>query len=435
MKKKYIIIPNCSDLNRGDQALVWETKRIAEEAGYIGDYYVTVEDNEPVEQSIRHGFKPISMVLKHPSRFFKHNDNITYSLSLKIKWGGVALVDFITSLMLLFPFMRWIIIPLLGKRRKESIRVFRDSDALFIKGGGFIHFYGGLTSLYYAYFSLFHIYFAGSLHKKIFMLPNSIGPFEGVGVKWLVKKALKKCDLITIRETLSQEMLRNELGLSFPFYPDLALYLSNSKHSKFDLIKKYDIPDGRKLVAITMRPHRFPQSKNPQEDYVKFKREMANFIEYLYQAGYMPMPIDHTLAINTNENDAICINEVTKFVTPGHFFYFSDTSLNCKELKSIYSICDYIVGTRFHSVIFSFANHIPGIAIRYTGNKAQGIMRDFGLSDYVIDIKDLTCSNLINMFDKMIKNEDEIKNKIDDYLKFATEARLKLIDELKNNKL
>ena len=30
MDKKYIIIPGCSDLNRGDQALVWETKRLAE---------------------------------------------------------------------------------------------------------------------------------------------------------------------------------------------------------------------------------------------------------------------------------------------------------------------------------------------------------------------------------------------------------------------
>ena len=38
--KKYVIIPGCSDLNRGDQALVWETKRLAEDAGFKGDYYL-----------------------------------------------------------------------------------------------------------------------------------------------------------------------------------------------------------------------------------------------------------------------------------------------------------------------------------------------------------------------------------------------------------
>ena len=41
--KKYIIIPFCSDLNRGDQALVWETKRIAEESGFKGKYYLIAE--------------------------------------------------------------------------------------------------------------------------------------------------------------------------------------------------------------------------------------------------------------------------------------------------------------------------------------------------------------------------------------------------------
>lgn len=430
--KKFIIIPNCSDLNRGDQALVWETKRIAEDAGYVGDYYVTVEDNEPIQQSIEHGLIPLSMILKHPSRFFKHNDNITYSISLKLKWGFVAFVDLITSSMLLSYLTRWIVMPFLSKAMKDSIKIFKESDALFIKGGGFIHFYGGFTSLYYAYFSLFHIFFASALKKQIFILPNSIGPYKGFGVKWLVKQAFKRCKLVTVRETFSQEMAKKELGLKLPFYPDLALYLPTTKVNKNILLDKYGIPEGRKIVAMTMRPHRFPNSKTPQEDYAKFKHEMADFIEYLYYAGYLPMLIDHTLAINTNENDAVCIKEVTEMVTSGHYFYFSDTSLNCEELKSIYSICDYIVGTRFHSVIFSFANNIPGIAIRYTGNKAQGIMHDFGLSDYAIEIENVTCKGLIEKFNNLLQNEDNVKSLINSYLNFAYGARLNLIDKLKN---
>ena len=35
---KYLIIPDCGDQNRGDQALVWETKRLAEDAGFVGKY-------------------------------------------------------------------------------------------------------------------------------------------------------------------------------------------------------------------------------------------------------------------------------------------------------------------------------------------------------------------------------------------------------------
>ena len=86
--KKYIIIPSCSDLNRGDQALVWETKRIGEDCGFIGDYFLTTERNEPVNQSKEHGINIISLILEHPSRI-SHNkkNNINYNMSLKIRWG------------------------------------------------------------------------------------------------------------------------------------------------------------------------------------------------------------------------------------------------------------------------------------------------------------------------------------------------------------
>lgn len=429
--KKVIIIPNCSDLNRGDQALVWETKRIAEEAGYKGHFYVTVEDNEPVKQSIEHGLTPICMLLKHPSRFFKNNDNITYSRSLKIKWGIIAFFDLVISFLSLNPFILKILTPFFSKDKRSSVELFKQADALFIKGGGFVHYYGGLTSFYYAYFSLYHIFFAAKYKKKIFFMPNSMGPYEGPFIKWIVKSALKKCTLVTVREKLSQEMAKKELNMNFPFFPDLALYLQNSSLSKDHIIKKYNIPQGRKIIAITMRPHRFPKSSTPKEDYIKFKKEMANFIEWLYSKGYLPMLINHTLAINTNENDEICIKEVTKMIPKEHYYYFSDRELNCKELKSVYSICDYIIGTRFHSVIFSFANHIPGIAITYTGNKAQGIMRDFGLENYAISIDDVSCNLLMNKFNQLLNNENDVKTKITNYLTFAESERVKLIETIK----
>lgn len=429
--KKYIIIPNCSDLNRGDQALVWETQRIAEEAGYIGKYYVTVEDNEPIEQSRQHGLTPISMLLKHPSRFFKYNDNITYNFTLKMKWGIIAVFDLMFSFLLLQPWILNLFYPFFNREKKLSIDTFKEADAIFIKGGGFVHYYGGLTSFYYAYFSLYHIFFAARHKKEIYFMPNSMGPYDGPFIKWIVKKALKKCNLVAVRETLSQKMAKEELGMTFPFYPDLALYLPNSSLKKEDILKKYNIPQGKKIVAITMRPHRFPKSKTPKEDYLYFKQEIAKFIEWLYSQNYLPMLVDHTLAINTNENDAICIHEVTQMLNSNHFFYFSDKNLNCQELKSIYSICDYIVGTRFHSVIFSFSNLVPGLAITYTGNKAQGIMHDFGLDEYAINIETVTCNTLKQKFIKVTQEEDAIKNKIKDYLQYAQKARVEMINHLK----
>ena len=118
---------------------------------------------------------------------------------------------------------------------------------------------------------------------------------------------------------------------------------------------------------------------------------------------------------------------------PEHYFYFSDRSLNCHELKSVYNACDYIVGTRFHSVIFSFANKKPGLAIRYTGNKAQGIMNDIGLLDYSISIDDVTCENLKTKFSNVLANEEHIIQKIEAFIAKANDSRLNLITKIKNS--
>ena len=89
----YVIIPSCSDLNRGDQALVGETKRIAEDAGFVGQYYFQTERNEPNKQSIQKGLIPFYSILEHPSRISKKKDNIKYTKALKVKWGYAALGD------------------------------------------------------------------------------------------------------------------------------------------------------------------------------------------------------------------------------------------------------------------------------------------------------------------------------------------------------
>lgn len=195
--KKYIIIPGCSDLNRGDQALVWETKRLAEEAGFIGEYYLTSEKNEPVEQSKKKGIKIITPILEHPSRKFKSKQNISYTKTLKIKWGIVAIFDLLSSMLLLCSATRGIAKIFLNKEKKQSLSLMESSDAIFMKGGGLLQTYGGLSSTYSMYFWVYPILLAHKLNKPVYIMPNSFGPFEGPFVKQIAKAALKKCELVT----------------------------------------------------------------------------------------------------------------------------------------------------------------------------------------------------------------------------------------------
>lgn len=425
--EKYIIIPPCSDFNRGDQALVWETARFANEAGFKGEYFFMAEAKEPVSQSEEHGLKATPPLLEHPSTHFKDKDNIAMNLKILVKWGSIAILDFLWSILLLTP-LRGLVARMLGEKKQKVYQLFKDSDAVFVKGGGFVHCYGGVSAPYYMYFQLYHIFLAQALGKPVYICPNSFGPFEGLGVKWMVKQAFKNSKIVVAREGRSTRMCKDILHVDVPTYPDFGFFLANGTGiSREDFIKNHQWPQDRKLVAITARPHRFPHATNPEHAYQLFVESMQKFAKWLYSEGFFPVFIEHVYAINNHENDSYCIEDITSGMAEGEYAYLSDRTLNCQQLKLVYSYFDYIVGTRFHSMIFSMANMIPGIAITYVGNKGEGIMEDMHLEDYYVRIADVTSETLIAKFKFLVETEHTAKSSIASYITDAGEKRHQLI--------
>lgn len=165
--KKYVIIPGSSDLNRGDQALAWETREIAQDAGYIGSFSILAEGSEPDEQSRSEGYNILTPVLEHPSRYFINRDNINYTKKIKFLWGIIAIIDLIASLFYLTKLGRYILKKV--KRNSEhnkTIQIFNEADAIFMKGGGLIQLHGGLLSTYATYYRIYHILLGLSMKKK-----------------------------------------------------------------------------------------------------------------------------------------------------------------------------------------------------------------------------------------------------------------------------
>jgi colanic acid/amylovoran biosynthesis protein len=416
MNDRYIVIPGCCDLNRGDQALGWETSRIAQDAGFIGSYSVLAERGEPIEQSKEEGYEILVPLLEHPSRKFQNKDNIIYDKVTKLKWGFVALKDFTKSFCILKSekVRQRVLKKNIDEEYSKTLKCFYECKAIFMKGGGLIQSHGGLTSTYATYYRLYHIFLAQALDKPVYILPNSFGPFEGPMVRWMA-----------------------ELGIDIPCFPDLAFYLQNGTETPKKLRKEMNIPEDRQVVAITMRPYRFPNSDNPAQSYETFKCEMREFIVWLYETGYMPLVIEHTFAITTHENDGDCIRDVLKNIDERFYRLMANRNINCRELKSIYGCCDYIIGTRFHSLIFSLSNLVPGIAISYDGYKSVGIMKDMNLERYVVDISEVKAERLCEMFTDMVEKKEEIRENIRNYIDRANQKRkelIKLLNSSSNNR-
>lgn len=431
--KKYLIIPENSDLNRGDQALIWETIRVSKEAGNNGQYYM-IRGEESIKQSEKEGIIGVSPILAHPSRVFKNKQNNTYNISLKLKWGSVALYDFITSSLYLNKYTRNLIKKFISKDKQETLEVFEQCESLFVKGGGFLHTYGGVESTYIIYFFLFHIMLAHKLGKKVYIMPNSFGPFKGLFVKKILKNTLSKCEKVYSREGISTRMLKSELDFNVNTYPDLGFFLEKDINEKnigyIDKINKIKL-QGKKCVSITARPYRFPKSENPKEKYIEYIKSFKEIIIWLNDAGYHPIFVEHTLSICTNESDWTSIREIVDTIDNTKYTIISNEKLNCRELKGIYSVCDYMIGTRFHSIIFSLSENVPSMAITYGGNKGEGIMSDIGISKYAIPIEDVCFEKLKETFLNLVRDEKNVKKKLIGYIAKANSERNKLITEIR----
>ena len=85
MIMKYIILPDCSDYNRGDQALIWETVRIAKDAGFVYDYYMQSDASFDCSQSREERIGTFEPILKHPSR--NNSDNNVNYKAYSLLWS------------------------------------------------------------------------------------------------------------------------------------------------------------------------------------------------------------------------------------------------------------------------------------------------------------------------------------------------------------
>ena len=283
---------------------------------------------------------------------------------------------------------------------------------------------------------MFQIMVAIRYGKDVYILPNSIGPLKNKLVKLLVGRILKRCKLVTVRENISYKIVHDDLKIpAYRFY-DLGFYLTPSNKDWSFYLKDKGVPiQEKKCVVVTMRPYRFAGYENAERLYSNYIASIVNLVSNLVKRGYHVTFFAHTLGPSVHEDDRIALrNAISQLSEPCRkdISYIEDESLTCEDVEKIYSYYNFMVGTRFHSVIFSLNVGVPAIAIAYGGNKSRGIMKDFGLEDFVLDMNDLECDSIVNCFIRLEKNKDWYLRKIESAKDNVRMQRESLIDSIKN---
>ena len=292
-------------------------------------------------------------------------------------------------------------LPLPGSWR-IPMRIMSESDLQVCVGGGYLRAKNDMISTLMLLLLFHQIWLARTLGKPVVLYAQSFGPYPKRIQYKLAAAGLRFATLILVREASSRDMLAR-MGLADDRViqvPDSAfLFSSNLRFNPWPLIGERQ--PGEQIVGITAR------AWLPGAGQHAYERAMAEFIGRLSrQPGVKVVVIPQVTATDQNDDDRVVGRRIQELVGSGGNVVFLDQRLTHYEIKSVFACLDYLVGTRFHSVIFALTEGVPALAIEYE-HKTSGIMRDLGLEDWVLPIEDVTTDRLASLFARLMRGRDD----------------------------
>lgn len=229
-----------------------------------------------------------------------------------------------------------------------------------------------------------------------------------------VVEDLKGFDLITVRESLSYQVLKNH-GVDAVLVADPAF-----------LLDKEELPLPEAFIEGNMVGINVSPLINDYEsgDNVAFNNYIR-LIEYIISETDMNICLIPHVVWEYN-NDRIPLNNLyNRFKDSGRVILLDDH--NCEELKGYISRCRFFVGARTHATIAAYSTCVPTLVVGYS-IKSKGIAKDlFGTFDnYVVSVQNMKSDKeLTNSFKYIVENESGIKSHLEMIIpKFKENAKL-----------
>lgn len=301
---------------------------------------------------------------------------------------------------------------------QKTVQLYEKTDLIIPVGGGYIRTNQKIGSIFGLLLLLHPLLFSRLLDKPTVIYPQSIGPFYRAAEKRLVAWTLKKAvNLVIIREDTSMALLKT-LGVYHTVRSVDAGFLIGEGNAARPV--KLPIPAGRLRIGVTARKWLDTAGQH------SYETALAQTLDYLVEKHHAYIVfIPQVTAVAQGDDDRETSKAIFKkmkhqqdaLVLMEHYSY--------GEIKTIYDQLDYILGTRFHSVIFSLVSYVPALAIEYE-HKTSGIMHDLNLDEWVVKMEEVTPEVLTKKMDTLIRERstylNQLRNVLPGYIAKAHEA-------------
>lgn len=295
------------------------------------------------------------------------------------------------------------------RRWLQALAALRRGDVLIVLGTGILTDAFGLTG--WGPYSLFKWCAAAKLRGcKVLFVSVGAGPLYHPLGRFFAKSALALADFCSFRDESSREYMRT-IGFhreSDHVFPDVVFGLSRESVPPMAVGREGD-PSRRPSVGIgVMRYSARYSTATPNQ------RTFPNYLVCLAAFGNALLAADYSIRVLIGDE---CDDQVAQELVSGLHIRMDAQD----EKRVVYEVTDaadqlaveidqtdLVVATRYHNILSALLAEKPVIAISFHP-KVTAMMSDFGLAEYCLDIDTLTCSQLLEAFEKAKSETNRLK--------------------------
>lgn len=308
---------------------------------------------------------------------------------------------------------------------RNEVHALSTADLVVSLGGGYLNARATLAADLSIAFLLFPLWIAQRLGVPVILAPQSFGPFPHWQQRMIVRQVLNASSAIVAREAISVSMLEG-IGIrtrrivrgadgAFTFRG------RSTRRWRHDL----GITASTTLVLVTVR--RFLDQPHQQT----YEDTMASAIRHiLVDPACTVILVPQVTCTDPDDDDGLVNDRIAATIDDPRLMSLRGNGLDHHDLFALYGSADFIIGTRFHSVIFGLCSGVPCVAIEYD-HKTRGIMEDLGLRRWVIHMTEASPERLIPLIDTMMAEGETYRRHLAAVLPAYSRRAAEFVDVLR----
>ena len=283
---------------------------------------------------------------------------------------------------------------------RETIEMHENADIIISSCGGP---YIGDIYINHEFVHLIHLAIPLLLNKKSAFFAPSMGPFKSKIMNPFRKKILENIGVITLRDGISFELVKEFL----PEKKDIYLTADACLADHINLGKLIKKPD---IIGITPLDYSYPISDKPYEKKNQYERSIVATLDILLEKD-PELKVEFFPQLYGKHSDIPFINKIIgQMKYPERALIFSNMKSGREQQLEIASLC-FMIATRYHSAIFACKTITPVVCIVYE-HKAKAFMHSVNMEDYVLDIYNLDEKKILEKINLIHQNYQNIKENL-----------------------